>query len=326
MVTTAPPGNRAPRSSAPRIRSVREQRAESLRFRRALTLVTLSAIAPGSAQWMAGNRRLGTIMLRLWVGMVVVGGLVLWLVPLDQLARLAVRPWLLNLFTLLAFAVALGWTAALVDAWRLGNPPRLDRRHRLMLVGATLALIAVVSTPLVVAARYAAATRDAVVKLFPTGEAAAASDGRLNVLLLGADAAEGREGVRPDSVNVVSIDVRSGRPVLISLPRNLEQARFAEDSAAAAEFPAGLLRAGGSRRVAAQCDLDLWRSASGPVPGVGRTRRDRRQTSRRGHARTAGALLRGHRSRRLPRSGRRARRSDDPDHRTGTDRSIAAES
>ena len=119
MVTTAPPGNRAPRSSAPRIRSVREQRAESLRFRRALTLVTLSTIAPGSAQWMAGNRRLGTFMLRLWVGIIVVGGLVLWLVPIDQLARLAVRPWLLNLFTL-AFAVALGWTAALVDAWRLG--------------------------------------------------------------------------------------------------------------------------------------------------------------------------------------------------------------
>ena len=202
-------------------------------------MVTLSAIAPGSAQWMAGNRRLGTIMLRSWVGLIVVGGLVLWLVPIDQLARLAVRPWLLNLFTLLAFAVALGWTAALVDAWRLGNPPRLDRRHRLMLVGATLALIAVVSTPLVVAARYAAATRDAVVALFPTGEAAAASDGRLNVLLLGADAADGREGVRPDSVNVVSIDVRSGRPVLISLPRNLEKARFVEDSPAAAEFPAG---------------------------------------------------------------------------------------
>ena len=96
-----------------------------------------------------------------------------------------------------------------------------------------------VSTPLVVAARYAAATRDAVVALFPTGEAAAASDGRLNVLLLGADAADGREGVRPDSVNVVSIDVRSGRPVLISLPRNLEKARFVEDSPAAAEFPAG---------------------------------------------------------------------------------------
>ena len=69
---------------------------------------------------MAGNRRLGTFMLRLWVGIIVVGRLVLWLVPIDQLARLAVRPWLLNLFTLLAFAVALGWTAALVDAWRLG--------------------------------------------------------------------------------------------------------------------------------------------------------------------------------------------------------------
>ena len=180
MVTTAPPGNRAPRSSAPRIRSVREQRAESLRFRRALTLVTLSTIAPGSAQWMAGNRRLGTFMLRLWVGIIVVGAARV-VAGSHRPARPPRRPAVVvELVHLLAFAVALA-DCGTRRRLAAGNPLRLDRRHRLMLVGATLALIAVVSTPLVVAARYAAATRDAVVALFPTGEAAAASDGRLNV-------------------------------------------------------------------------------------------------------------------------------------------------
>jgi LCP family protein required for cell wall assembly len=38
---------------------------------------------------------------------------------------------------------------------------------------------------------------------------------------------------------VVSVDVRSGRPLLVSLPRNLEKARFAEGSAAAERFPDG---------------------------------------------------------------------------------------
>jgi LCP family protein required for cell wall assembly len=239
MVTTAPPGNRAPRSSAPQIPSVREQRAEGTRFRRSLTLVGMSVVAPGSAQYVAGSRRLGRTTVQIWAGLVVVCGVVLWLVPLDELARLFVRPWLLTTVQLLLFAVAVAWVALLVDAWRLGHPPGLKRKHRLVMVGTTLALSALVATPLLLAARYASAAHEAVVALFPSREAAAASDGRLNILLLGADAGEGRVGVRPDSITLVSVDVRTGTPLLVSVPRNLEKARFAENSAAAAQFPDG---------------------------------------------------------------------------------------
>jgi LCP family protein required for cell wall assembly len=223
----------------PRPASVREQRAEGVRFRRSLTLVGLTLVAPGSAQFTAGNRQLGKLVLQVWAGLLVVGALVLWLVPAEQLAVLVVRPWLLTLLKLALFAVGVGWVSLLVDAWRLGHPPGLNRRHRLIMVGATLGLAALVATPLFMAARYASAAHDAVVTLFPSGDAAAASDGRLNILLLGADAGHDRVGVRPDSINVVSVDVRSGRPLLVSLPRNLEKARFAEGSAAAERFPDG---------------------------------------------------------------------------------------
>jgi LCP family protein required for cell wall assembly len=223
----------------PRPASVREQRAEGVRFRRSLTLVGLTLVAPGSAQFTAGNRQLGKLVLQVWAGLLVVGALVLWLVPAEQLAVLVVRPWLLTLLKLALFAVVVGWVSLLVDAWRLGHPPGLNRRHRLIMVGATLGLAALVATPLFMAARYASAAHDAVVTLFPSGDAAAASDGRLNILLLGADAGHDRVGVRPDSINVVSVDVRSGRPLLVSLPRNLEKARFAEGSAAAERFPDG---------------------------------------------------------------------------------------
>jgi LCP family protein required for cell wall assembly len=218
---------------------VREQRAEGVRFRRSLTLVGLTLVAPGSAQFTAGNRQLGKVVLQVWAGLLVVGALVLWLVPADDLAGLVVRPWLLTLLKLALFVVGVGWVSLLVDAWRLGHPPGLNRRHRLIMVGATLGLAALVATPLFMAARYASAAHDAVVTLFPSGDAAAASDGRLNILLLGADAGNDRVGVRPDSINVVSVDVRSGRPLLVSLPRNLEKARFAEGSAAAERFPDG---------------------------------------------------------------------------------------
>jgi len=238
MVSTASE-RRRPGMRPGRPRSVRQQRAEAARFRRSLTLVGLTVAAPGSAQFTAGNRQLGKVVLRLWAGLIVAGGLVLSLVPTDVLAGLAVRPWLLTLLKLLLFVMGIGWIALVVDAWRLGHPPGLNRRHRLIMVATTLALCGLVATPLVVTARYASAARDAVVAMFPSGDAAAASDGRLNVLLLGADAGAGRVGVRPDSINLVSIDVRSGGSVLVSLPRNLEKARFPEGTAAADRFPDG---------------------------------------------------------------------------------------
>lgn len=234
-MSPAPPGSTRQRGTT----AQRRLQAEAARFRRSLLLVGLSAIAPGSAQLIAGNKRLGKIALRIWAVIVVVVGLVVWVVSLDTLAGLAVRPWLLTTFKLVTAVVALGWILLLLDAWRLANPPSLNRKHRLILLGATLALAGLVATPFVVATRYASAAHDTVVSMFASGEVAAAADGRLNVVLLGGDAGDGRAGNRPDSIHVASLDVRTGLPVLISLPRNLEKAQFPDGSAAADAFPQG---------------------------------------------------------------------------------------
>ncbi|MEV7908347.1 LCP family protein, partial [Streptomyces anulatus] len=45
---------------------------------------------------------------------------------------------------------------------------------------------------------------------------------RLNILLIGADAAANRIGVRTDSMTVASVDTRTGATMLFGLPRNLE--------------------------------------------------------------------------------------------------------
>ncbi|WP_158542672.1 LCP family protein [Phytoactinopolyspora halophila] len=188
---------------------------------------------------MRGHRKTGKIALLVWAGLVFVGLLVTWRISMNDLARLAVHPWLLTSFQILAFGFALAWVAILIDAWRLGNPPGLNRKHRLIMVGATLGLAIIVTTPFVVAARYAEAAHDLVVRMFPSGDVAAASDGRLNMLLLGMDSGDNRYGGRPDSIHVVSVDVLTGEPALISLPRNLEKARFASGTPAAEEFPRG---------------------------------------------------------------------------------------
>lgn len=212
---------------------------ELSRFRRSLLLVLVSVIVPGSAQLIAGNRRFGRIALGVWLGLVVIAGLVLWQVPLTDLARWVVRPAVLTTFKVLAIILALGWVVVIVDAWRLGAPPTLARKHRLTMVAVTVAVAALIATPFVYATNKLTAAHDAVVAMFPSGEVAAASDGRLNILLLGADAGDGRTGVRPDSIMLVSVDVQTGEAAMISLPRNLEKARFAEGTPAAAEFPAG---------------------------------------------------------------------------------------
>ncbi len=46
------------------------------------------------------------------------------------------------------------------------------------------------------------------------------SDGRMTILLIGTDAGFGRSGARSDSMNVVSLDIKTGRVAMFGLPRN----------------------------------------------------------------------------------------------------------
>jgi LCP family protein required for cell wall assembly len=61
----------------------------------------------------------------------------------------------------------------------------------------------------------------------------------MNVLLIGSDAGVDREGVRPDTMILASIDTKSGNTVLFSLPRSLQRAPFAPGSPGAAAWPDG---------------------------------------------------------------------------------------
>jgi LCP family protein required for cell wall assembly len=75
--------------------------------------------------------------------------------------------------------------------------------------------------------------------MFGDGSASGAHDGRYNVLLLGGDSGAGRWGLRPDSITVASIDARTGKTVLIGLPRNMARFPFAEGSVMNRRFPQG---------------------------------------------------------------------------------------
>jgi len=75
--------------------------------------------------------------------------------------------------------------------------------------------------------------------VFGTGEAAGAVDGRYNVLLLGGDSGAGRIGLRPDSIQLASVDAETGRSVLFGFSRETENIHFRRGSVMAGLMPEG---------------------------------------------------------------------------------------
>lgn len=221
--------------------AIAPDRAAKIRFRRAVALMVMTLLLPGSAQLVAGRREVGRIAIRVWAGLVSVGLLTLLLGWLwhGLLFSLASSPLVLGMIRIVLMAVAVGWAALFVDAWRIGQPLTLMRNQRLAVVGINGVLCFSVAGTLLFGAHLVGVQRDFMVAMFGDGTAKGASDGRYNVLLMGGDSGAGRWGLRPDSLTVASIDARTGRTVLVGLPRNLQDFRFAEGSVMDEQFPDG---------------------------------------------------------------------------------------
>lgn len=218
-----------------------ESMGPALRRRRAVSLVLLTLVCPGAAQLTAGNRMLGRMALRVWVGLWALAALVglVFLVRRSWLLGLVGQGWVLALLEWALVALAVLWAVLFVDAWRLGQPGRLVRTARRGLTGLTAGLLVVTSGGLVYAASNVAAGREALDSLFGGQRAVAATDGRYNVLLLGADTGKSRVGTRPDSIQLVSVDAESGRAVTFGFSRDMENIDFRPGSVMQRLMPEG---------------------------------------------------------------------------------------
>ena len=226
-------------SHGPRFSAV--DRAARVRFRRAMALMLMTLLLPGSAQLVAGNRRVGLIALRTWF--VVVTAFVVTVVVAffwHGLAfRLAFDTAALFWLRIVLMALATGWALLFFDAWRLGQPLTLTLGHRRAAVGVNGFLALSVAATLLFGAHMVGAQRDFILAMSGNGEVTGAHDGRYNVLLLGGDSGAGRWGLRPDSMTVASVDAETGRTVLISLPRNMQNFPFVRGSVMHEQFPDG---------------------------------------------------------------------------------------
>ena len=210
-----------------------------------MTLIFMSLVLPGSAHLVMGRRRLGQFLLRTWLALVALALLVGVLFLLDRglVLSIAVGPVWLALLRWGAIAVGLAWAGVIAHAYLLAHPPTIERSRRLIATVTTLAVCLVILGPALFVSNLARTSED-LLALFPTTNASSLPD-RVNVLLLGGDAGADREGLRPDSINVASVDTDTGRAVLFGLPRNMQRVPFPAGSPLDEQFPRGFVCADG---------------------------------------------------------------------------------
>ncbi|MHA7222308.1 LCP family protein [Arthrobacter sp. RHLT1-20] len=209
--------------------------------KRAFLLILMTLLVPGSAQTVAGNRRIGRIALRIT--------LTAWAVALAAVALLAAsRSTLITLIThpvasllliIALAALAVGWAALFINTLRLIRPVLLAPRIRAAVVVALVFAMILSSGSLGYAAYLLNVGRNAIGSIFSNGPTMEPSEGRYNFLMMGGDAGEDRTGRRPDSLSVISVDAKTGETAIISVPRNLQNAQFSEDSPMRTIYPDG---------------------------------------------------------------------------------------
>lgn len=184
-------------------------------------MVTLaSLVVPGSGHLALGRKGIGRPVIRVYLGLVAVALICVFLVPHDWWVAAAFKPWLLSAVQVVAVIIGMLWAAVVLHAFTISRPLRIQPPRRWIALGVALVLSAGILMPFGVAANYAGVQRDLVSSMFPSG--GDGPQGRMNILLLGSDAGPDRTGTRTDTMIVVSIDLATGRSVMLSLPRNLQ--------------------------------------------------------------------------------------------------------
>lgn len=208
--------------------------------RRAWWLILLNFVIPGSAQVLAGDRRLGRVGLAatlvLWA--LVVIAVVLVLAARGVFLTIATSPVVLGLVIAVAVFYAVLWAVLTLDTLRLVRLVKVAPNFRGIVAAlGVLSLVVAVGGAGAVAANSVAAL--GIVNIFRPGASEPPVDGRYNILLLGGDAGPDRLGLRPDSITVASIEAATGKATLFGIPRNMEQVPFVEGSPLWNDFPDG---------------------------------------------------------------------------------------
>lgn len=212
-----------------------------VRSKRAVLLVLLTLFFPGSAQWVSGKRALGGFVMRVTMACwaMAIALLVLALLKREWLLSLFAQSWVQLLATVVLIVLALGWLLMFLNTLAIIRPKLLTPRARLALSSGLIVAVVATSGAMGYGAFVLNKGRETISSVFSAGPAFKPVDGRYNIAVFGADSADNRQGVRTDSMSLLSIDAKTGKSLLISIPRNFQNARFAADSPMRKVYPEG---------------------------------------------------------------------------------------
>ncbi|WP_313814870.1 LCP family protein [Glutamicibacter sp.] len=211
------------------------------RSKRALILVLLTIFFPGSAQLIAGNRKLGRIAVSVtmicWLA--VIGLVVIYFTNRSIILGWVAHPNFQLFLIIVLGTLAVLWLIMFINTLIIIRPKMLAPGMRVIVSVFTLAAIVATSGVFVYGASILNTGRQTIEKVFEAGPAFEPVDGRYNIAVFGADSGSNRDGVRTDSVALMSVDAKTGKTLLISMPRNFQGARFAPGSPMTKAWPDG---------------------------------------------------------------------------------------
>jgi LCP family protein required for cell wall assembly len=208
----------------------------------------------------AGRRGAGGLVLGILAFFGAIAALIFLFTPTARLASYGGDRQMLLYIGYGLVALAALWVLIALVSHRSLEPHNLPGGKRF--IGSLMVILAasVVVAPMAVAARNAFTQRELIGAIsadYETSQTVPEIENvkdpwenipRLNILLLGGDTGGARDenklGIRPDTQIVASIDTDTGETTLISLPRNLENVPFPEESGLASYYPYGFSGAG----------------------------------------------------------------------------------
>lgn len=209
--------------------------------KRAWWLIGVNILIPGSAQLLAGSRRLGRFgvaaTFTLWAALAVTAA-VYYLFP-RVIYTIATNLVALTVVQVLLAAYAVLWVVLTLDTLRLIRLVNARPNARPFLAGLAVGALVLSAGAAGYGAVIAGTTRSTFEALFSSGQYKEPVDGQYNIMLLGGDAGPDRTGMRPDSISVVSVNAETGAATTIGIPRNFERAIFSDGSPMWGEFPEG---------------------------------------------------------------------------------------
>ncbi|MGG7463964.1 LCP family protein [Plantibacter sp. YIM 135347] len=218
-----------------------DTRSREVMTKRAWWLVLLNVLIPGSAQVLAGNRRLGRFglgcTLTLWL-LLIAAVVVFFLWP-TVIYTVATNWFALTAVQVLLALYAVLWIILTLDTLRLVRLVKASPNARFgVALFATVALVAVAGTA-GYGAVVAGSARGTITSIFTALPSKEPVDGYYNFLLLGGDAGPDRDGMRPDSTSVISVNVETGKATAFGLPRDLIDVPFPAGSEMSTLYPDG---------------------------------------------------------------------------------------